>query len=167
MDILAHFRTLLRDVDTSLLEEWESLTQPGAAAARAGAVARQAVDPVAERRALHAAHPRRAAQAGARARAQRLRGGVAPAGGGDRRALDGGTPDGGDGAVLGGHTELLTTPAARRPDRTRIDPLDAGRLRVQQTLVDAEGDEDWSLDCVVDVQSAGGPPAIQLQRIGI
>ena len=31
MDILAHFRTLLRDVDTSLIEEWESLTQPGRA----------------------------------------------------------------------------------------------------------------------------------------
>ena len=54
MDILAHFRTLLRDVDTSLIEEWESLTRPGQP--RAGkAPSRPAVDPVAERRALHAA----------------------------------------------------------------------------------------------------------------
>ena len=54
MDILAHFRTLLRDVDSSLIEEWESMTQPGQP--RAGkAPSRQAVDPAAERRALHAA----------------------------------------------------------------------------------------------------------------
>jgi hypothetical protein len=65
------------------------------------------------------------------------------------------------------HTELLTTPAARAPDRTRVDELAPGRLRVQQTLVDAEGDEDWSLDATVDVPAGGGPPVIQLQRIGI
>ncbi|HSS48914.1 MAG TPA: DUF3516 domain-containing protein, partial [Thermoanaerobaculia bacterium] len=53
MDILAHFRVLLRDVDTSLIEEWESLTQPGRPRARAAT--RAAVDPVAERRALLAA----------------------------------------------------------------------------------------------------------------
>ena len=35
MDILAHFRALLREVDTSLIEEWESLTQPRAGAAAA------------------------------------------------------------------------------------------------------------------------------------
>ena len=65
------------------------------------------------------------------------------------------------------HAQLLTTPAARRPDRTRIDELGPSRLRVQQTLVDADEDEDWSLDCIVDVGAAGAPPAIQLQRIGI
>ena len=53
------------------------------------------------------------------------------------------------------HAELLTTPAARRPDRTRIDELGPGRLRAQQTLVDAEGDEDWSLDCIVDLTDRG------------
>ena len=54
MDILAHFRTLLSDVDTSLIEEWESMSKPGRAPP-GRAVARQAVDPVAEQRALHAA----------------------------------------------------------------------------------------------------------------
>jgi hypothetical protein len=38
---------------------------------------------------------------------------------------------------------------------------------VQQTLVDVEGDEDWSLDFVVDADTAGGPPRIALQRIGV
>jgi hypothetical protein len=36
---------------------------------------------------------------------------------------------------------------------------------VQQTLVDAEGDEDWSIDAIVDAN--GATPVIQLQRIGI
>ena len=54
MDILAHFRALLRDVDTSLIQEWESLTQPGRP--RPGrASTHQPVDPVAERRAFNAA----------------------------------------------------------------------------------------------------------------
>ena len=64
------------------------------------------------------------------------------------------------------HAELLTTPDARRPDRTRIDDLDAGRLRAQQALIDPEGDEDWSLDCVVDIKP-GAPPRLALTRIGV
>jgi hypothetical protein len=65
------------------------------------------------------------------------------------------------------HAELLTTPDARRPDRTRLDELEPGRLRVQQTLVDRDGDDDWSLDCVVDVEQVGTGVALKLQRIGI
>ena len=66
------------------------------------------------------------------------------------------------------HTELLTTPDARRPDRTRIDDLDAGRLRAQQAMVDPEGDEDWSLDCVVDVAARrpAPPRAAAHRRLG-
>jgi hypothetical protein len=150
MDILAHFRALLRDVDTSLIEEWESLTQPGQPRAGPAAV-RPAVDPAAERRALHAAAAALRLLASGRAgeawTAERLTAAMAP--------------------FWAEHTELLTTPAARRPDRTRIDELEPGRLRAQQTLVDGEGDEDWSLDCVVDTDTPAGPPALQLQRIGI
>jgi hypothetical protein len=67
------------------------------------------------------------------------------------------------------HTALLTTPEARRPDRTRLDEPAPRRFRAQQVLVDAEGDEDWSLDCVVDLSSAraDGAPILDLQRIGV
>jgi len=167
MDILAHFRTLLRDVDTSLIEEWISLTQPGRA--RPGrAAAREAVDPAAERRALHAAIR---AELHKLVRALARRDYAAAA-----RVLTPGSEDAPwtverltaeMAPFWAAHAELLTTPAARRPDRTRIDPLDTDRLRVQQTLVDAEGDEDWSLDCVVDVDPSRAAPAIHLQRIGI
>jgi hypothetical protein len=165
MDILAHFRTLLRDVDTSLIEEWESLTQPGQPR-RSRAGVRPAVDPAAERRALHAAIRAelhkivRALSRRDYAAAARL----LVAGGGDwtaERLTAEMQP------FWTAHTELLTTPAARAPDRTRIDEAEPGRLRVQQTLVDAEGDEDWSLDCLVDTDTAGGPPRVALQRIGV
>jgi hypothetical protein len=67
------------------------------------------------------------------------------------------------------HKTLLATPAARRPSLTRIDALGERRFRAQQTLVDPEGDEDWSLDCVVDLgeEKAEGTPLIELQRIGV
>jgi hypothetical protein len=164
MDILAHFRVLLRDVDTSLIEEWESLTQPGKP--RPGrAPTRAPVDPVAERRAFNAAIR---AELHKLLRALAKRDYVAAV-----RVLAPGSGDPWTPERLtaemqpfwAAHTELLTTPAARAPDRTRIDDLDPGRVRLQQTLVDAEGDEDWSLDCIVDTN--GGAPAITLQRIGI
>jgi superfamily II RNA helicase len=169
MDIAAHFRTLLRDVDTSLLDEWELLAHPelAFATAKAARAARTPVDPVAERRALLAAvraELHKLVRALARrdyATAARL---VQPGDDGEQW-----TPERLEAAMapfFAAHAELLTTPDARRPDRTRIDDLDAGRLRAQQAMIDPEGDEDWSLDCVVDV-TAGGPPRLALTRIGV
>jgi hypothetical protein len=67
------------------------------------------------------------------------------------------------------HKTLLTTPAARRPSLTRLDPAGPRRFRAQQTLLDPEGDEDWSLDCIVDLTEATpeGVPLLDLQRIGV
>jgi len=169
MDIAAHFRTLLRDVDTSLLDEWELLAHPDLAfaTAKAARAARAPVDPVAERRALLAAvraELHKLVRALARrdyATAARL---AQP--GDDGEAW---TPERLEAAMapfFAAHSELLTTPDARRPDRTRIDDLDAGRLRAQQALIDPEGDEDWSLDCVV-AGAPGAPPRLALTRIGV
>jgi hypothetical protein len=67
------------------------------------------------------------------------------------------------------HTALLATPAARRPSLTRLEELGPRRWRAQQTLLDPEGDEDWALDCIVDLNDAkpDGAPLLDLQRIGI
>ena len=121
--------------------------RPGQAAARAAPSTRRRSGAPLQRR-----DPRRAAQAAARARPPRLRDG--------RRACSRAGPSGEAwtperltaemAPFWAAHAELLTTPAARRPERTRIDELGPGRFRAQQTLVDGEGDEDWSLDCIVD-----------------
>ena len=168
MDVLAHFRVLVREVDSSLLEEWESLKQPGARAKRAAA-ARPSVDVAAERR---------AGMAGVRAEVHRLVRALAvrdheaaarliAAGDGEpwtaARIAEAMAP------YWAVHPSLSTTPDARRADRTRTDEIAPGRLRVQQVLVDPEGDEDWSLHLVVDVDADRdeGAPRLELTRIGI
>jgi superfamily II RNA helicase len=173
LDVIAHLRSLLRDVDSSLLEEWEALADPTRRPAKAAARAAVApVDPAAERRAT---------VAGIRAELHKLVGALA------RRDFAGAarlcaSPVVGEGEPWTAerlteamapfwteHAALLATPDARRPDRTRIDELAPGRFRAQQVLVDGEGDEDWSLDCIVDLtrpRSDGGP-LVELQRIGI
>src|SRR5580698_5511749 len=172
LDVIAHLRSLLRDVDSSLLEEWEALADPTRRPAKAAArAAVAAVDPAAERRAT---------VAGIRAELHKLVGALA------RRDFAAAArlcaPGAGEGEpwtaerlteamapFWAEHAALLTTPEARRPDRTRIDQVETGKYRAQQVLVDGDGDEDWSLDCIVDLTRPrpDGGPLIELQRIGI
>ncbi|HEY6476232.1 MAG TPA: DUF3516 domain-containing protein [Polyangia bacterium] len=168
LDVMAHFRSLLREVDSSLLEEWEALADPTLRPAKRTASAAAPVDPAAERRATVAAlraelHKLVAALARRdHAAAVRL---VAPREGEAwtaERLVEAMAP------FWATHATLLTTPDARRPDRTRIDELGPGKFRAQQVLVDGEGDEDWSLDCLVDLTARrAGEPLLALQRIGI
>ena len=68
------------------------------------------------------------------------------------------------------HAALSVTPLARRPSNTLIQEIGPRRWRAQQRLIDPEGDEDWAIDCVVDLSEAtpaAGAPLIQLQRIGV
>jgi hypothetical protein len=86
------------------------------------------------------------------------------------------------------HAALSVTPLARRPSNTLIQETGPRRFRAQQRMIDPEGDEDWALDCIVDLSRIGstggatagatdaapagaahGPndPLIELQRIGV
>jgi superfamily II RNA helicase len=167
LDVLAALRVLLRDVDSSLLDEWESLKDPRVRAARGPAVAR----------AIGLADDPRALAARVRAELHRLVKALAAR---DyetaaRHVAEGAEPwtvarlTEAMAPYWAAHKELLATPAARRPSLTRIDALGERRFRAQQTLLDPEGDEDWSLDCVVDLSEAKaeGTPLIELQRIGV
>ena len=64
--------------------------------------------------------------------------------------------------------EIVTTPDARRADRTTI--LETGRRTwdVMQTLVDPQGDEVWCLFGHVDLGEESAPegPIIRMRRIG-
>jgi superfamily II RNA helicase len=172
LDVLAHFRALLRDVDSSLLDEWESLKDVGGRGARAGAAALprpMSRELGADPRAL-AARLRADMHRLVRALAARDYEGAA-------RLLvaDGAEPW--TAVRLGEamapywaeHAALRTTPEARRPLLTLLDPLGPQRFRVQQRLIDPEGEEDWSLDCVVDlsIPRPEGAPLLDLQRVGI
>ncbi len=166
MDILAHFRVLVREIDSSLIEEWESLRTPRARSA--AAAARAFVDPVLERRALFAAiraEVHRICRALSRredAEVVRL---LAP---GDGEPWTAERIAAAMAPFWAEHSALSTTPDARRPDRTRIEEIAPGRFRVQQTMVDAEGDEDWALHGTVDTEAdrGEGSPRFELDRIG-
>jgi superfamily II RNA helicase len=166
LDILADLRVLLREVDSSLLDEWESLKLPRGA--RVAAV----------KRTLDLAEDPRALAARVRAELHRLVKALAAR---DYETVarlvveDGAAPWSAErlaqamAPYWAAHPTLLATPAARRPSLTRLDELGPRRWRAQQTLLDPEGDEDWSLDCIVDLTETkpAGAPLLDLQRIGI
>jgi len=182
LDIIGHFRAMLKIVDSSLLDEWESMK-----------------DPTGRRVALHppplADRPRDLAD-DPKSLAVRVRGELhgllrALAARSYEEAVTLLAPDpGGEpwtaarlaetlAPYWAEHASIVTTPAARRPRNTVIQEIGARRWRAQQRIVDPEGDEDWALDCIVDL-SEGRPavtvagaahvdvgPLIMLQAIGI
>jgi superfamily II RNA helicase len=169
LDVLAYLGTLLRDVDSSLLDEWESLADPTRRRSRPARETTVSVDPAAERRSTLAvirAELHKLAAALARrdhAAAARL------VGAGEAEPW---TPERLAAAMApfwAEHQILLVTPEARRPDRTQLDELEPRQFRAQQTLVDGDGDEDWSIDCRVDLDPprGDGEPLLQLVRIGV
>jgi hypothetical protein len=65
------------------------------------------------------------------------------------------------------HTKILTTPLSRQPRNTVLTPLGPRRFAVQQKLIDPEEDEDWHLECEVDLASAPPDgPLLALRAIG-
>jgi superfamily II RNA helicase len=159
-DVLAHLRALVRGVDSSLLDEWESLMRPGVPrptveaarapefdlrqfAARVRGELHRLLKALAERR-----YPDALAQ-------------LAPS---DEEwtaekiaaAMD---------EYWKEHAAIVTTPLARRPSQTVFKPLDARRFEARQRILDPEGDEDWMLDCVVEPGETG-EPVVRLRGIG-
>jgi superfamily II RNA helicase len=183
-DIIAHLHAMLREVDSSLVDEWESLKdgRPRLAGITDEAAAGRA------RRPVSLADDPRALAARVRVDLHRLLRAVAarhydeavaalrPPRATDDPA-DAWTPARFEQTMapyFAEHASLLVTPAARRPSNTLIQKMDDGRYRAQQRLIDPEGDEDWVLDCSVDLAALEGDPArvesaplIELQRIGI
>jgi superfamily II RNA helicase len=67
------------------------------------------------------------------------------------------------------HTAIVTTPAARNPRHTIITPDGDKRWQVQQRLIDPDGHDDWAIYATVDL-STGVPsdgPLIELDRLGL
>jgi superfamily II RNA helicase len=62
-------------------------------------------------------------------------------------------------AYFAEHPQVILTPEARRPQRTRLKALPDGRLSAQQTILDPDGDGDWMLDCEVASPATGTMPA--------
>jgi hypothetical protein len=66
------------------------------------------------------------------------------------------------------HAAIRTDPAARSPSNTIIHPSEDGASWVvEQIIADPEEDNDWMLDCKVDLERSrgAGRPVIVLRRI--
>lgn len=182
-DLALDLGTLVRSVDASLLEEWESLW--GGEGAPPGA----REDPgapdtpmVARRLARDLGADPRAVAARARTELHRLLGALArrdweealaairqPSGG----DLPEWTPEGFASAMapfFAEHAAVVTTPAARSPAHTVVRQAEPRLWEVQQRMVDPEGDDDWAIFARVDLRAGDPPPdeapVVEVVRIG-
>jgi superfamily II RNA helicase len=174
-DILDQLRAMLRSVDSSLLDEWQSLREVrdgglGAAAlpapvrAEAAAAPRPLADDpralgVRVRGELH-----RLLQALARKQWQEalstLRADPDDAWTAERLAAE-------LAPYFAEHATIDVTPRARRPSQTLIEPAaEPGTFTARQRILDPEEDEDWMIDTFIDARApADDAPLLQLRGV--
>jgi hypothetical protein len=150
-DLVEWLGELVRQVDSSLLDEWEQLTNPDG-----GAVAEVAVParprPLTGNERAFTAMVRNALFRRVELFAR-------------RRWYDLGVLDSGSGweanrweevvrAYFAEHDEVQTGADARGPALLIVDKSEPGIWRVRQILDDPAGDHDWGLDAVVDLEAS-------------
>jgi superfamily II RNA helicase len=171
-DLVASLGGVVRTVDSSLLEEWEEMREPGQVAVAATVVeSKRPRDPAADPRAFAAR---------IRAELHRLLGALA------RRDFEEAQAALRDGEAanwptdkLGAeiapyfdeHKSIVVTPLARSPRNTTLSEVAPRIWEAQQTIVDPEGDEDWAIHTRIDLSEPLLPgqenaPLIELMRIG-
>jgi superfamily II RNA helicase len=170
LDLLADMRVRLREVDSSLIDEWEGMKDP------ARIVKTLAPPPprdLAEDRRALTARVRADLHKVVRALAARdFETAAATLVSPDEDVAEPWTAERLSRAMapfFTAHKILLTTPAARSPRHTVISELGPRRFRAQQTLVDPAGEDDWSLECLIDLTEPKpeGAPLLDLQKIGV
>ncbi len=167
-DVIAFLRALLQRVDSSLVEAWEKLLQPGAEATPSTGRAAQPLDLAAHERILAA---RLRAELHAVLRALSV-GDFAEAAAGlaadpedpwDARRFEAALAP-----FFEEYGELVVTPEARQPRHTLLKRTAPRRWDVFQVLVDPQGDNLWALAGEVDLTGRRDPegPLVRLRRIG-
>jgi hypothetical protein len=173
-DVVAFLRATVRGVDSSLVDEWErmrsgqpALPAPDAGPGAAPPVPAFAIDPASNPRGfavrvrteLHrllGALSRRSYEEAALLLRQRPGEEWTP-----RKLEEAMAP------YWAEHQRIDVTPRARRPDNTFLSEVGPRRWSAVQRLVDEQGEVDWMLDCVVDLDGPRGPddPLVELVRI--
>lgn len=166
-EILAYLRDLIARVDSSLLEEWESLMRPAPVAAESTERPRLdlSLTPKAfrarVRTELHALV--RALAEGDYEEAVRCVHPSAVAEGWDASRFEAGMAP-----FLEEHERVLWTPDARNARYSVLKPNGPRVYEASQVLLDPEGDNDWCLEGEIDIHEDPPPdePLFRIRRIG-
>lgn len=167
-DIIVYFRAMIRQVDSSLLEEWEGLKQPLQARPEERlAKAEEPFDPAADPKAFRAR---------LRIELHRLLGALASRNHEEAAASIHQPEHDWPPERLAvemepywrEHSGIDLTPRSRQPIHTTLKAVGPRKWEVSQRILDPEGDDDWMLECVVDlgIQRPDEAPLIELRRIG-
>jgi superfamily II RNA helicase len=171
-DLSLDLGSLVRNVDASLLEEWQALRGMGPAARLAEPARMRTIDLGNDPRALAArvrtelhrllgALARKEWDDALLAVAQR-EGSDLPAWTPDKLAAE-------MAPYFAEHGQVVTTPAARSPRSTVVRAAGERIWDVEQRLIDPAGDEDWAIFGRVDLSEGPPPdetPIVELVRIG-
>jgi hypothetical protein len=166
-DAIAYFRTLIRRVDSSLIDAWETLADPDAKDQKTKIETRRF--DLAEESALLAARARSELHALVRALSV-----------GDFEAAAAGVHQEDDdpwdaqrfeqalAPYFEEYAEILFTPDARNSRRTLIKPTGPRTWDVSQVLVDPQGDHLWAIEAAIDLTKQRDPedPIVRIRRIG-
>jgi len=172
-----YLASMIRQVDSSLLEEWEKMRDPNYQAA----TAKEVRPPGAEEAAADVTRDAKAFTAAIRNRVFIFLRGLVIADF-EQAITNLNSPLDPDGqlwtaarlkqsmeAYLADHDHLCLDPNARNARHTYVTPAeDKKSWRVQQMLVDPEGDNDWVAEFEIDIGESrkSGEPFLRLRRIG-
>ena len=175
-DVIAYFRAMLERVDSSLVDEWESMLRPGLSLAERDQQ-EQARSAAALLRGYDLARDERALRARARAELHALVRALA------RRdfeeAARGVQPDPDDvwtarrfesalAPFFAEHDEIVFTPRARQAEWTRFEPAGPRRWKVSQVLLDPAEENDWYVSGEIDLSGEVEPvgPLLRVRHVG-
>ena len=169
-DLIAFFRALIERVDSSLVDEWESLMAPDARRAEAASAPAPA-------RVYDLARDERALRARARAELHRLVRALAERDWEEAAACVRPDPDDPWTAqrferalapFFSQHGELVFTQASRHAEWTRIEAAGPRHWTVTQVLLDPATENDWFIAGEIDLGLETEPvgPLLRLSRIG-
>ena len=150
-DLIAWLGELVRQTDSSLLDEWEKLAQPDRTPRPSWPPRRTAPAGCHQQRAgLHGAGPQRAVPSGRAGRPPPL---VGAGRAGRRPGVGRAGVGGGPGAYFAEHGQVQAGANARGPALLIIDRR-AATWQVRQILDDPEGDHDYSITAEVDLAAS-------------
>jgi len=165
-DVIEHFRAMLRAVDSSLLDEWQSLR---------GLPSVKVPEPVYARPVASLAEDLKALTVRVRGELHRFVAALAARRWDDALlALAPGSEwtapklEAELAGYFAEHASIEVTPRARRPDLTTLKPgAEPRTFHVWQRLLDPDGDEDFAVECFVDLRRpVGDEPLVELRRVG-